>query len=107
MMETVCFRCDWQGRARASTCPSCGAPLYRPDRGDVGRGPVIVEDDSEVDVTVDGLPAGLGYNPDTGAIEGTPTEVFTGPITITATDEAGNSAVASKGFKVKKKKRRR
>ena len=45
MMETVCFRCDWQGRARASTCPSCGAPLYRPDRGDVGRGPVIVEDD--------------------------------------------------------------
>src|SRR4029453_3347165 len=45
MMETVCFRCDWQGRARASTCPSCGAPLYRPHRGDVGRGPVIVEDD--------------------------------------------------------------
>ena len=45
MMETVCFRCDWQDRARASTCPSCGAPLYRPDRGDVGRGPIIVEDD--------------------------------------------------------------
>src|SRR6266540_1588693 len=41
MMETVCFRCDWQGRARASTCPSCGAPLYRPDRGDVARGPAI------------------------------------------------------------------
>jgi hypothetical protein len=45
MMETVCFRCDWQDRARASTGPSCGAPLYGPDRGDVGRGPVIVEDD--------------------------------------------------------------
>src|SRR5512132_2854592 len=45
MMEAVCFRCDWQGRTRASTCPSCGAPLYRLDRGDIGRGPVIVEDD--------------------------------------------------------------
>ena len=45
MSDTVCFRCDWQGRARASTCPSCGAPLYRPERGGVGRGSVVVEDD--------------------------------------------------------------
>ncbi len=39
MTETVCFRCDWQGRARARACPSCGAPLYRPDREDVARAP--------------------------------------------------------------------
>jgi hypothetical protein len=39
MNETVCFRCDWQGRARTRTCPSCGAPLYRPDREDVVRAP--------------------------------------------------------------------
>ena len=39
MNETVCFRCDWQGRARTRTCPSCGAPLYRPDREDVARDP--------------------------------------------------------------------
>lgn len=45
MIEAVCFRCDWQGRARAATCPSCGAPLFRPDRGDVGRESVIAEDD--------------------------------------------------------------
>ena len=31
-MSSICFRCDWQGRApvRAhGVCPSCGAPLYR------------------------------------------------------------------------------
>ena len=28
-MSAVCFRCDWQGRASGTTCPSCGAPLYR------------------------------------------------------------------------------
>ena len=43
MNETVCFRCDWQGRARGSTCPSCGAPLYRPGRAP--RGTDVVEDD--------------------------------------------------------------
>jgi hypothetical protein len=32
MTEAVCFRCDWQGRARGATCPSCGAPAYRPPR---------------------------------------------------------------------------
>ena len=32
MTDTVCFRCDWQGRARGRACPSCGAPLYREDR---------------------------------------------------------------------------
>jgi hypothetical protein len=37
MNETICFRCDWQGRARTRTCPSCGAPLHRPDREDVTR----------------------------------------------------------------------
>jgi len=39
MSETACFRCEWGGRARARTCPSCGAPLYRPDRSDVVRAP--------------------------------------------------------------------
>jgi hypothetical protein len=32
MSPAVCFRCDWQGRARGRTCPSCGAPLYRRPR---------------------------------------------------------------------------
>jgi uncharacterized paraquat-inducible protein A len=39
MNQTVCFRCDWQGRARTRTCPSCAAPLHRPDREDVARDP--------------------------------------------------------------------
>ena len=39
MNETVCFRCDWQGRARTRTCPSCGTSLYPPDRKDVTRAP--------------------------------------------------------------------
>jgi len=43
MNETACFRCDWQGRARGSTCPACGAPLYRPGRAP--RGTDVVEDD--------------------------------------------------------------
>ena len=25
----VCLRCDWHGETNASTCPDCGAPLYR------------------------------------------------------------------------------
>lgn len=33
MTEAVCFRCDWQGRARAGACPSCGNPLYRAGPG--------------------------------------------------------------------------
>jgi hypothetical protein len=46
MMQTVCFRCDWQGRARTSRCPSCGAPLYRPDRADGARArDAVVQDD--------------------------------------------------------------
>jgi hypothetical protein len=46
MTETVCFRCDWQGRARSSRCPSCGTPLYRPDGADGARGPdAVIEDD--------------------------------------------------------------
>jgi hypothetical protein len=46
MMQTVCFRCDWQGRARTSPCPSCGAPLHRPDRADRARAAdEVVEDD--------------------------------------------------------------
>jgi len=46
MMEKVCLRCDWQGRARMSRCPSCGAPLYRPDRADGAPVPdAVVEDD--------------------------------------------------------------
>jgi methenyltetrahydromethanopterin cyclohydrolase len=39
MSETACFRCEWEGRARARTCPSCGAPLHRQDRSDVVRAP--------------------------------------------------------------------
>ena len=37
MTDTVCFRCDWQGRARTRTCPSCGAPLHRPGHADPMR----------------------------------------------------------------------
>jgi hypothetical protein len=29
--QTVCFRCDWQGETSKPACPSCGAPLYRPE----------------------------------------------------------------------------
>lgn len=29
-MNAICFRCDWQGDTKATSCPSCGAPLYRP-----------------------------------------------------------------------------
>jgi hypothetical protein len=43
MNETVCFRCDRQGRAQGSTCPSCGAPLYRAGRAPGGT--YVVEDD--------------------------------------------------------------
>lgn len=27
----ACFRCDWEGRSGAATCPRCGASLHRPD----------------------------------------------------------------------------
>jgi hypothetical protein len=47
MSETVCFRCDWQGRARTSRCPSCGARLYRPDRANGARVPDAVAEDDE------------------------------------------------------------
>ena len=49
----VCFRCDWQGRAHTSRCPSCGAPLYRPDRADGARGPAAVVEDDEAHLGVD------------------------------------------------------
>ncbi len=31
MSASTCFRCDWQGRTSSRACPSCGAPLYRPE----------------------------------------------------------------------------
>ncbi|UTH02249.1 YPDG domain-containing protein [Macrococcoides canis] len=54
--------------------------------------PVVVTDnvDTAPTVAVDGLPAGVTYNPDTGVIEGTPTEAGTFPVTVTVTDDAGN-----------------
>ncbi|ARQ07925.1 putative Ig domain-containing protein [Macrococcoides canis] len=55
--------------------------------------PVVVTDnvDTAPTVAVDGLPAGVTYNPDTGVIEGTPTEAGTFPVTVTVTDDAGNT----------------
>ena len=32
MTTKTCFRCDWTGESAGATCPSCGAPFYRPAR---------------------------------------------------------------------------
>ena len=29
-MTAICLRCDWEGAGPGTTCPRCGAPLYRP-----------------------------------------------------------------------------
>jgi hypothetical protein len=55
MSEAVCFRCDRQGPARARTCLSCGAPLYRAGPA-VGSG--ATQDDE----------ARLGENPRDGSV---------------------------------------
>ena len=49
MTEAVCFRCDWQGRRLARTCPNCGAPLFRPP----GRDHERADPSEEVDVPTD------------------------------------------------------
>ncbi|TDM38829.1 YSIRK-type signal peptide-containing protein, partial [Macrococcoides goetzii] len=49
-------------------------------------------DASTVTTTVDGLPDGLSYNPDTHEITGTPIDPGTYVITVTETDAANNSA---------------
>lgn len=48
--------------------------------------------DAELDVTVDGLPEGVSYNAETGAIEGTPTEEGSFEVSVRAQNESGDSA---------------
>ena len=50
--------------------------------------------------TAVGLPSGLNIDPDTGTISGTPANVGSYPVTITATDAAGNSSQTSVTFTV-------
>lgn len=52
----------------------------------------VVQNDPTATVTVDGLPAGVNYDPATGTISGTPTTVGSYPVTVTATDPAGNTS---------------
>lgn len=53
---------------------------------------VIITDDTDAIITVDGLPDGLTFDQDTNTIEGTPTApVENGTITVTATDAASGS----------------
>ena len=62
MTESVCFRCDWRGRARAHACPSCGAPLYRQTRAGSEPGIGLPEDDDArlgEDPTRRAVPRGL------------------------------------------------
>lgn len=52
----------------------------------------VTDAQGQVVVTVVGLPAGMTYDPATGEITGTPTTAGTYPVSITATDAAGNKA---------------
>ncbi|WP_414055463.1 Ig-like domain-containing protein [Macrococcus equi] len=75
------------------------APVITPAIADVTTpedkpmAPITVTvDDKSATVTVDGLPAGVTYDPAAGVISGTPTEPGTYPVTVTAVDGVGNSS---------------
>ncbi|QKF07500.1 BspA family leucine-rich repeat surface protein [Berryella wangjianweii] len=55
------------------------------------------------DVTVTGLPDGLGYDPATGSITGTPTASGDFPVTVTVTNEEGETASSDFVIHVKPK----
>ncbi|NPD31045.1 BspA family leucine-rich repeat surface protein [Eggerthellaceae bacterium zg-1084] len=54
-------------------------------------------------VEVTGLPDGLGYDPATGAVTGVPTQSGDFPVTVTVTNEEGETATATFNLHVKPK----
>ena len=80
-----------------------GNPVITPIDGQVvNEGnpitPIVIEVDEDADVTVDGLPDGVTFDPDTNTISGTPEvewvddeEERSYEVIITATDQAGNT----------------
>ncbi|MCE4958060.1 putative Ig domain-containing protein, partial [Macrococcoides caseolyticum] len=60
----------------------------------------VVVDDKEATLTFSNLPPGLSYDATRGMIVGTPTTPGYYPITITATDKAGNTSSMSFNFTI-------
>lgn len=54
-----------------------------------------------VKITVDGLPDGLAYNPDTRQIEGTPTELGESTVTVTVTAGKGSEMKETQQFLIR------